>query len=296
MQPWVEEVAALVEEEAGALVEEVAALVEEEAGALVEEEAARSSSKKCFLHYTQNFMTPCVIMQKILVGNIQSHFQMFLKVFQVVDLNIDFLFLLIFFLFVVASFLEKSHNLILNFHSMFSSISARDRAQGRIPAAVFSLTAENSSKQLLTTETKQIDSILTKLDPSFFCSTTFKLQVRAGSGSSVLLHSGNVLPIKLARNEETGEVMNMVFVWAEEGSKLEVDVPVVFKGVDSCPGLKKECIPQKIEVDISNLDIGDRIFMKDIEVDPSLKLLSGNDTKPICKIVASEVENQFAGR
>ena len=68
MQPWVEEVAALVEEEAGALVEEVAALVEEEAGALVEEEAARSSSKKCFLHYTQNFMTPCVIMQKILVG------------------------------------------------------------------------------------------------------------------------------------------------------------------------------------------------------------------------------------
>ena len=56
-----------------------------------------------------------------------------------------------------------------------------------------------------------------------------------------------------------------------------------------CP---TECIPQKIEVDISNLDIGDRIFMKDIEVDPSLKLLSGNDTKPICKIVASEVENQ----
>ena len=44
---------------------------------------------------------------------------------------------------------------------------------------------------------------------------------------------------QLARNEETGEVMNMVFVWAEEGSKLEVDVPVVFKGVDSCPGLKK---------------------------------------------------------
>ncbi|XP_021752238.1 uncharacterized protein LOC110717780 [Chenopodium quinoa] len=187
-------------------------------------------------------------------------------------------------------------------------ISARDRAQGRIPAVVFSLTAENTSKQLLTTEIKQIDSILTKLDPSFFCSTTFKLQVRAGSGSSVLLHSGNVLPIKLARNEETGKVMNMVFVWAEEGSKLEVDVPVVFKGVDSCPGLKKggqlktvrknlkylcptECIPQKIEVDISNLDIGDRIFMKDIEVDPSLKLLSGNDTKPICKIVASEVEN-----
>lgn len=33
--------------------------------------------------------------------------------------------------------------------------------------------------------------------------------------------------------------MNLVFVWAEEGSELKVDVPVVFKGEDVCPGLKK---------------------------------------------------------
>lgn len=51
-----------------------------------------------------------------------------------------------------------------------------------------------------------------------------------------------------------------------------------------------ESIPQKIEVDISNLDIGDNIFMKDIKVDSSIKLLSKNDTKLICKIVASNVE------
>jgi len=31
----------------------------------------------------------------------------------------------------------------------------------------------------------------------------------------------------------------LVFVWAEEGSELKVDVPVVFKGEDVCPGLKK---------------------------------------------------------
>lgn len=28
-------------------------------------------------------------------------------------------------------------------------------------------------------------------------------------------------------------------MWAEEGSHLKVDVPVVFKGEDACPGLKK---------------------------------------------------------
>ncbi|CAO2830831.1 unnamed protein product [Amaranthus hypochondriacus] len=186
-------------------------------------------------------------------------------------------------------------------------LSARDRAQGRIPAVVFSPSPEDPKKQLLTAERKQIRSILKSVDPSFFCSTIFKLQIRAGSGSSILLHSGNVLPTKLHRDKETGEVLNMSFLWAENGSEFEVNVPLVFKGLDSCPGLKKggqlntirkslkylcssESIPQKIEVDISNLDIGDNIFMKDIKVDSSIKLLSKNDTKLICKIVASNVE------
>lgn len=30
-----------------------------------------------------------------------------------------------------------------------------------------------------------------------------------------------------------------MFVWADEGSELKVDVPVTFKGEDVCPGLKK---------------------------------------------------------
>lgn len=190
-------------------------------------------------------------------------------------------------------------------------VSGRDRAQGRVPAVVFSQNQQHppliTKKQLLTTERKQIHSILKSVGPDFFCSTTFNLQIRAGSGSSVLLESRNVLPIKLHRDPETGKVLNMVFVWAEEGSQLEVDVPVVLKGLQSCPGLKKgghlsfirkdlkflcpaESIPQKIEVDISNLDVGERILMNDIQVDPSLKLLSRN-TKPICKIVASNVES-----
>lgn len=55
-----------------------------------------------------------------------------------------------------------------------------------------------------------------------------------------LVISMNLLLLEqLARDEKTGKVMNMVFVWAEEGSTLEVDVPIVFKGEDSCPGLKK---------------------------------------------------------
>lgn len=44
----------------------------------------------------------------------------------------------------------------------------------------------------------------------------------------------------------TGKILNLVFVWAEEGSQLKVDVPVVFKGEDVCPGLKKGNFPASV--------------------------------------------------
>lgn len=53
-----------------------------------------------------------------------------------------------------------------------------------------------------------------------------------------------------------------------------------------CPS---QHIPSKIEVDVSNLDIEDRVFMRDIEVHPSMKLLSKNENMPICKIVPTTV-------
>ncbi|KAI3500505.1 hypothetical protein L1887_36327 [Cichorium endivia] len=197
-------------------------------------------------------------------------------------------------------------------------VSVKDRAQGRIPAVVFAQPNPStdgggspprsvSRKHLLTTERRQIQSILKSIELPYFCSTTFPLQIRAGSGSSTLLESGNVLPIKVHRDEETGKLLNLVFVWADEGTELKLDVPIVFKGEDVCPGLKKggflnkirtslkykcpsEHIPQKIEVDISNLDIGDKVFMKDVNVHSSLKLLSKNESLPVCKIVAAKID------
>lgn len=92
-----------------------------------------------------------------------------------------------------------------------SRVSSRDRAQGRIPAVVFSqnyvqskpndpnsivAAGSVSRKFLLTTERKQIKTIIDSVDLPFFYSTTFPIQIRAGSGSSTLLESGKVLPIK----------------------------------------------------------------------------------------------------
>ncbi|KAL6521631.1 hypothetical protein OROGR_018200 [Orobanche gracilis] len=212
-------------------------------------------------------------------------------------------------------------------------IAVRERAQGLIPAVVFSqsyveknpkdptsiaASSSVSQKLLLTTEGKQIKAILKDVKLPFFCSTTFPLQIRAGSGSSTILGTKKVLPIKIHRDEQ-GKILNLVFVWAEDGTELKVDLPIVYKGEDVCPGLKKAClnflyyekntggclnrirtslrymcpaehIPDKIEVDVSNLDIGDSVPMHDVMVHPSLKLLSMNETMPVCKIMATSIE------
>lgn len=54
-----------------------------------------------------------------------------------------------------------------------------------------------------------------------------------------------------------------------------------------CPS---EHIPQKIEVDVSNLDIEDRVSIHDPVVHPSLKLLSKNELIPICKVKATYID------
>ncbi|KAJ4878687.1 hypothetical protein Rs2_43705 [Raphanus sativus] len=68
-------------------------------------------------------------------------------------------------------------------------------------------------------------------------------------------------PPVIHRDEESGKILNLVVVWANEGEQLKVDVPL-----DHCPGLKKgenlrslrsslklvdpsQHIPSKIEVD-----------------------------------------------
>ncbi|KAJ4770825.1 50S ribosomal protein L25 [Rhynchospora pubera] len=188
--------------------------------------------------------------------------------------------------------------------------AAKERAQGRVPSVVVSLSGSaqlprEAPRQLLSTDAKQIKEIL-KQSP-YFCTTPIQLQVRAGVRSSAVLQSGTVLPIKINTNKKTGEILNLIMAWAEKGKEILVKIPLEFKGEDACIGLKKggylhkvrnalkyECplehIPQKIDVDISNLDIGDKIFAHDLQVDSSLKLLSNKITVPLCEIKAPKPE------
>ncbi|KAL5102352.1 hypothetical protein RYX36_006679, partial [Vicia faba] len=118
--------------------------------------------------------------------------------------------------------------------------------QGRIPVVIFfqnllDKTPDSrytSMKHLLTIEKKLIKAVLNSIEDPFLCSTRFPLQICVGSGSTHLLESGTVLTIKIHKDKESGNIFNLVFVWDEDGTNFKVDVPVVFKGEDACPGLQ----------------------------------------------------------
>ncbi|KAJ9675514.1 hypothetical protein PVL29_024441 [Vitis rotundifolia] len=115
-------------------------------------------------------------------------------------------------------------------------------------------------KHLLITKRKQIQAILKSVEPEF-------LLYNVSAPETCRTHKDKV----------TRKVLNLVFTWADEGSELKFGVPLVFKG----EGL-----------DVSNLDTGDRILMHAVEVHPSLKLLSKNETMPVCKIVQQSWRKQ----
>ncbi|KAK4397551.1 hypothetical protein Sango_1591700 [Sesamum angolense] len=117
-----------------------------------------------------------------------------------------------------------------------------------------------SRKLLLTTEQKQIQAILKHIQLLFFCSITFRSD-----------------PGLVGDGTQLRKLMNLVFLWAEDGTQLNVDLPIVYKAEDVCLGLKK--------------DIGDRVSMHDIPIHPNLKLLSKNENIPVRKIMATDTGN-----
>jgi len=117
-----------------------------------------------------------------------------------------------------------------------------------------------------------------------------------------------VLPRLLHLHSATDAPLNVTFIRAPSNALLKVDVPIVFRGEDVSPGLRKgaylntikrtvkylcpaDVIPPYIDVDLSELDVGQKLVMGDLKVHPALKLLQSKD-EAVCKIMGSRVSDQ----
>ena len=102
----------------------------------------------------------------------------------------------------------------------------------------------------------------------------------------------------------TDAPMHVDFYRVTEKTIIEVDVPAVFVGDDKSPGMKRggalnvvrynievKCpagaIPENIEVDISNLEIGDAIHLSEVTLPPNVTPGITDRDVTIATIVAS---------
>lgn len=190
------------------------------------------------------------------------------------------------------------------------NISAKERKVGRVPSIVFEQEdgQHGGNKRLISVQTNQIKKLVTLLGRSFFLSRVFDLEVRPSFESDDIVEKVRVLPRQLHLHAGTDAVLNVTFIRAPSHALLKVDVPLVFRGEDVSPGLKKGCyfniikrtvkylcpadiIPPYIDVDLSELDAGQKLVMRDLKVHPALKLVQSEDL-PVCKIMGGRVSDQ----
>ncbi|XWS49286.1 hypothetical protein CRYUN_Cryun13aG0150900 [Craigia yunnanensis] len=190
------------------------------------------------------------------------------------------------------------------------SIAAKERKVGRVPSIVFEQEdgQHGGNKRLISIQTNQIRKLVKHLGQSFFLSRLFELEVRSEFETGDLIEKVRVLPRKLHLHAGTDAPLNVTFIRAPSHALLKVDVPLVFRGEDVCPGLRKglffntikrtvkflcpaDIIPPYIDVDISELDGGQKLVMGDLKVHPAIKLIQSKDD-PVCKIMGARVSDQ----
>ncbi|KAI5062987.1 hypothetical protein GOP47_0021534 [Adiantum capillus-veneris] len=166
-------------------------------------------------------------------------------------------------------------------------ISKKERKAGRVPGIVHSLEdgQNGGHKQLISVETKQLSRLLKRIGYSFFHSRTFELEVREEMNSDVIISRERVLPRWVHLHAGTDAILNATFIRAPPEAKIRVNVPLVFRGRDACPGIKKggylntikrtvrfKCpadhIPPYVEVNLSEMDMKDKIMGSGYEGGP----------------------------
>ncbi|KAJ0251082.1 Ribosomal protein L25/Gln-tRNA synthetase [Hirschfeldia incana] len=167
------------------------------------------------------------------------------------------------------------------------NISAKERKAGRVPSIIFEQEdgQHGGNKRLVSVQTNQIRKLVTHLGYSFFLSRLFDVEVRAELGSEEVVERVRALPRSIHLHSGSDAPLNVTFIRAPPGASLNtIKRTVKFL----CPA---EIIPPYIEVDLSLLDVGQKLVAGDLKVHPALKLVRPKD-EPIVKIAGGRVSDQ----
>jgi large subunit ribosomal protein L25 len=157
----------------------------------------------------------------------------------------------------------------------------RLRREGRIPAVLY---GPGEDPKSLSLNAKEMDILFRRYGGA---SIVLELDV-PGSGDG----KDKALVKEVQRDVVTGQVLHLDLLHVSAARKITVDVPVVIvgKAVGAEAGgvlevvtreIRAEClpadIPDKVEVDVTELEIGDSIKVRDLTI-PNVEILIDSDT------------------
>ncbi len=172
------------------------------------------------------------------------------------------------------------------------SIARKLRAIGKIPAVVY---GAGEGTVPITVDRRELETLLRETHGE---SVVIKLKINRKTKS--------VLPKEIQRDPVTGRIIHVDFIALHKGEKVLVEVPLITVGESI--GVKKggilevlvrsleirskpDKIPPHIEVDISNLDIGESLHVRDIKLPKGVEVLEDPD-EAILTILAPRVEEK----
>ena len=150
------------------------------------------------------------------------------------------------------------------------------RREGRVPAVIY---GDNKDPESISLD---FVDVLKALHTGLFLSTVYKINVEGGDQSRVIPRDIQVDPIK-------DFPMHVDFLRIAKDARLVVEITVNFIGEEESPGMKRggvlnivrheieisapaDAIPESIEADISELDIGDTLHASALKLPKGVEL------------------------
>ncbi len=172
--------------------------------------------------------------------------------------------------------------------------SRRLRASGRVPAILY---GHNQDTSALTVNPKELSAIL---HSGTGHNTIFSLDIQGQGTTSVMIKDWQYDPIK-------GNLLHADLLRIAMDETLQVKVPITTigeaKGVKLQGGILEfvlrevevQClptdIPEKITIDVSNLEIGANLRVSDLPADPKVKILSEPDLV-VAHVISPKAEKE----
>jgi len=167
------------------------------------------------------------------------------------------------------------------------------KRRGMVPGVFFR--PGDQAGELISFESKEIERLVRKHGV-------------VGVGSRILelnfAESGRKEPVvakQVMIDPGTQMVENVNFMPCLPNTKVKVNVPVRAEGEDACPGVKRggfawkvskhllvRClgkdIPPEIVIDVSSMDVGDKVFLRDLDLPEAVQVKVKDENIPILKI------------